>query len=375
MKRPAGKVQRRTPLESRDRPAKPRSKRPGVKRSPLRRAQPTRNSEPRDQDGVRLSRTRAPRLTRARDARRSSLDLDSDSAEKRSAPESTVKLQKRLAEAGLGSRRSMEELIQSGEVSVNGKLARLGMRVGTDERIVVRGELVSGRAARAAARLPRIVIYHKPEGEIVSKDDPEGRVSVFDRAAFLQRGRWLAVGRLDFNTCGLLVFTDSGELANRLSHPRFQVQRDYAVRILGELTVEQVRLLKTGVHLEDGNARFEMLESQGGEGSNRWYRVRVREGRNRLVRRMFSAIGLTVSRLMRTRFGPFELPPRLKRGQWERLEDKEVERAMTSLTGGGHVPRTVKNRPMPAQRESQAAEFRRAEAGKSHRRPRWSRAK
>ena len=259
------------------------------------------------------------------------------------APAPSIKLQKRLAEAGLGSRRAMEELIAAGEVTVNGRAARIGMRVSNLDQIVVRGVPLAVRDPRRAARTPRIVLYHKPEGEIVTRQDPQGRVSVFDRAAFLRKGRWLSIGRLDFNTCGLLVFTDSGELANRLSHPRFQMRRDYAVRILGSLTPEQVQALKAGIRLDDGEARFEVLEAQGGEGSNRWYRVRVREGRNRLVRRMFEALGLKVSRLMRTAFGPFELPPRVKRGQWLRLEEADVRIALRELmpearTGGGKRP-------------------------------------
>ena len=225
----------------------------------------------------------------------------------------------------------MEELIAAGEVTVNGRVARVGMRVSPVDRIVVRGEPVSARAAYRPERAPRIILYHKPEGEIVSRQDPQGRPSVFDRAEFLRTGRWLSIGRLDFNTCGLLVFTDSGELANRLSHPRFQMRRDYAVRILGALSPQQMQALKSGVQLEDGEARFEALESEGGEGSNRWYRVRVREGRNRLVRRMFEALGFKVSRLMRTAFGPFELPPRLKRGQWLRLDEADVRQALREL--------------------------------------------
>ncbi len=245
----------------------------------------------------------------------------------------TSKLQKRLAEAGLGSRRAMEELIQSGQVSVNGRVAQLGARVSPGDRIAVAGEPLLERAVPRAARQPRVVLYHKSEGEIVSRRDPEGRPSVFDRVPVVRRGRWLAVGRLDFNTCGLLVFTDSGELANQLTHPRYRQPRDYAVRIVGELSPEQTRKLRSGIELEDGPARFELLEPQGGEGTNRWYRVRVREGRNRLVRRMFAAAGMTVSRLMRTRFGPFELPPRLKRGHWMRLEADEIERALQQLDG------------------------------------------
>ncbi|RPI45480.1 MAG: rRNA pseudouridine synthase [Betaproteobacteria bacterium] len=261
----------------------------------------------------------------------------------------TVKLQKRLAEAGLGSRRAMEELIQSGQVSVNGRVAKLGARVAGGDRITVGGKPIDRERRAVAARLPRIVLYHKPEGEIVSRSDPEGRPSVFDRVPIVKRGRWLAVGRLDFNTCGLLIFTDSGEIANRLTHPRFQARRDYAVRVVGELSAEQLHKLRAGVQLDDGPAHFEILEPQGGEGTNRWYRVRVREGRNRLVRRLFAAAGCTVSRLMRTGFGPFDLPPRVKRGHWLRLESAEVKEALSRLesepTGG-----TARSRPVRAPR-------------------------
>jgi 23S rRNA pseudouridine2605 synthase len=260
-----------------------------------------------------------------------------------------MKLQKRLAETGLGSRRAMEALIQAGVVTVNGATAVLGVRVSARDRIAVRGEDVPAVRFESAPRLPRVVLYHKPEGEIVSRADPEGRPSVFDRVVAISRGRWLAVGRLDFNTCGLLIFTDSGALANRLTHPRFEIRRDYAVRVVGELTPEQLRSLRTGVALDDGPGRFDVIEHQGGEGTNRWYRVSVKEGRNRLIRRMFAAIGTTVSRLMRTRFGPFELPPRLKRGQWMKLEPDAVKVAMQALerlhSGGGESGRK------PARRE------------------------
>ncbi len=288
----------------------------------------------------------------------------------------TSKLQKRLAEAGLGSRRAMEELIQSGQVAVNGRVAKLGLRVGAGDRITVAGEPLAERRVAREARGPRVVLYHKPEGEIVSRSDPEGRPSVFDRVPVVQRGRWLAVGRLDFNTCGLLVFTDSGDLANRLTHPRFQQPRDYAVRIVGELTAEQIRSLRAGITLEDGPARFEMLEAQGGEGTNRWYRVRVREGRNRLVRRMFAATGMTVSRLMRTRFGPFELPPRLKRGQWLRVDAAEVQQALQQLQpkssdatprpASNAAPRAARGRPPERVKRPRVPQ---ATAGESARRP------
>lgn len=250
-----------------------------------------------------------------------------------SAPEdsTSVKLQKRLAESGMGSRRAMEELIEAGQVTVNGQLAKIGARVTIADEIAIAGKVVGRYRLPDAAGESQVLLYHKPEGEIVSRSDPEGRPSVFDRVPVARRGRWVAVGRLDYNTCGLLIFTDSGELANRLTHPRYRARRDYAVRLVGELSAEQIRTLRSGITLDDGPARFDVVEAEGGEGTNRWYRVRVREGRNRLVRRMFAAIGFTVSRLMRTAFGPFELPSRVKRGQWLKLDAREVQQALQRL--------------------------------------------
>lgn len=237
----------------------------------------------------------------------------------------TSKLQKLLAQRGLGSRREMEALIASGAVSVNGKVAVVGDRVGVGD--VVR---VGKRVLRMFAdeNLPRVLLYHKPDGEIVSRHDPEGRPSVFDKLPHLRSSKWIAIGRLDFNTSGLLIFTTDGTLANRLMHPRFEMEREYAVRILGKLTAEQMTHLTTGVDLDDGRAAFSLLEEQGGEGSNNWYRVILKEGKNREVRRMFEAVGLTVSRLMRVRFGPINLPPRIKRGQWLELEEKEIQKLL-----------------------------------------------
>lgn len=243
-------------------------------------------------------------------------------------PSTTFKLQKLLAQKGLGSRREMEELIATGAVSVNDKTATLGDRAGPGDVIRIGRRVIR---IHAEADLPKVLLYHKPEGEIVSRHDPEGRPSVFDKLPHLRSSKWTAIGRLDFNTSGLLIFTNDGTLANRLMHPRFEMEREYAVRILGELTEEQMQQLTTGVTLDDGEAAFTYLADQGGEGSNHWYRVILKEGKNREVRRMFEAIGLTVSRLMRVRFGPINLPPRIKRGQWLELDEKETRRLLSLI--------------------------------------------
>jgi len=185
---------------------------------------------------------------------------------------------------------------------------------------------------RFVAPPPRMLLYNKPAGEIVSAADPQGRPSVFDRLPRIRGSRWIAVGRLDFNTSGLMVFTTSGELAARMMHPRYGVEREYAVRVLGRLTDEQMRQLLRGVLLEDGPARFDAVTDAGGQGVNHWYHVTLREGRNREVRRMLEALGLRVSRLIRLRFGPFALPPGLKRGQWRELDPGEVAPALAALS-------------------------------------------
>ena len=237
------------------------------------------------------------------------------------APGKPERLQKALAQSGIGSRREMEELIAAGRVNVNGETAQIGQSVVPGDRVKVNGKLVP---LRFTQRSPRVLSYHKPEGEIVSRDDPEGRPTVFERLPILRKGRWLAVGRLDFNTSGLLLFTNDGDLANKLMHPRYELEREYAVRILGELTEEQVKSLTEGIQLEDGPAKFNLLRDEGGEGANHWYRVTISEGRNREVRRMFEAVGLTVSRLMRVRYGSVELPARLKRGMWMEMPEAEA---------------------------------------------------
>ncbi|NDC20523.1 MAG: rRNA pseudouridine synthase [Burkholderiaceae bacterium] len=239
--------------------------------------------------------------------------------------EDTVKLHKVLADAGMGSRREMEDLIIQGRVSVNSMPAHIGQRVGPSDIVRINGKVVH---RKIPTKPPRVILYHKPAGEIVSQADPEGRPSVFDRLPKPRQGRWIAVGRLDFNTEGLLLFTTSGELANRLMHPRYGVEREYAVRILGELSAESAEQLKTGITLDDGQARFLRLSQGGGDGANRWYSVALTEGRNREVRRMFEATGHVVSRLIRTRYGIFMLPPRLRRGKWEEVPMDSVAQLM-----------------------------------------------
>lgn len=238
------------------------------------------------------------------------------------------KLHKVLADAGIGSRREMEELIVAGRVSVNGEPAHIGQRVAPSDQVRVNGKVITRINTR---KPPRVILYHKPAGEIVSHDDPGGRASVFARLPKLRTGKWLSIGRLDLNTEGLLIFTTSGDMANRIMHPRYGSEREYAVRVLGEMDEAQRTSLVEGIELEDGKASFGTLDYLGGEGSNRWYRVTLQEGRNREVRRMFEAIGVTVSRLIRTRFGDVVLPRNLRRGRWEELDPNLVTALMVQL--------------------------------------------
>ena len=255
------------------------------------------------------------------------------------------RLQKVLAQAGVGSRREMEEWISAGRVTVNGEVATLGMRV--VEGDVVRAEKRTIYVKAAAEQgLPKVLLYHKQEGEIVSRDDPDGRTSVFDKLPKLRGQKLIAIGRLDFNTSGLLIFTTSGELANRLMHPRFEVEREYAVRVQGQMTPEQMRqMTKEGIELDDGLVTFDKLTDEGGEGFNHWYRLVLKEGRNRVVRRTFEALGLTVSRLIRVRFGLVNLPPQIKRGMMAELGAGEVTAIMNWV-----------KLPLPVPSQAQAVE-------------------
>jgi 23S rRNA pseudouridine2605 synthase len=236
------------------------------------------------------------------------------------------KLHKVLADSGLGSRRDMEELIVAGRVSVNGQPAHVGQRIGPRDQIKVNGKPIRRRipVQGQGPVLPRVMLYHKNAGEICTRDDPEHRATVFDRLPRLQNARWVAVGRLDFNTEGLLVFTTSGDLANKLMHPRYGWEREYAVRVLGRIEPEQQQKLLDGIELEDGMANFSSCHAIGGEGANSWYKVSLTEGRNREVRRMIESIGLTVSRLVRVRFGPVALPRSLARGRWGEISPEDV---------------------------------------------------
>ena len=266
------------------------------------------------------SGVRAPMLRRGRNqpANKRVLSPDDD------AP----KLHKVLAEAGMGSRREMEELIIAGRVSVNGEPAHIGQRIMPTDQVRINGKPVKRKLPN---KPPRVLLYHKPTGEIVSHADPEGRPSVFDRLPPMKTAKWLAVGRLDFNTEGLLMLTTSGDLANRFMHPRYSVEREYAVRVVCELTEGNRQKLLHGVELDDGPANFLRIRDGGGEGTNHWYHVALAEGRNREVRRMFEAAGLMVSRLIRTRHGPIPLPRGLKRGRWEELDEAQVRKLMATV--------------------------------------------
>jgi 23S rRNA pseudouridine2605 synthase len=230
------------------------------------------------------------------------------------------RLQKLLAAAGLGSRREIETWIEAGRVTVEGRLAKLGDRASPTDSIAVDGKPVT----LSRSETPRVLLYHKPVGELVTRSDPQGRATVFSR---LPAGRWVAVGRLDINSAGLLLFTDSGELANRLMHPRYEIEREYVARVQGRLSPEVLEKLRKGVQLEDGVAAFVSIrerEGREGTGSNHWYRVALREGRNREVRRLFEAVGARVNRLTRVRFGPLELPADLPPGSWREIKNPVI---------------------------------------------------
>jgi len=232
------------------------------------------------------------------------------------------KLQKVLARAGLGSRREIEEWIEAGRIVVNGIVAKLGDRVTELDNVVVDNKRIEIQATDLVP--PRVLMYHKPEGQICTQDDPEGRETVFEHLPKVRSGRWVMVGRLDINTSGLLLFTTDGELANYLMHPSQQVEREYAVRVFGQVSPETIARLKAGVKLEDGMAKFDHIVDGGGEGSNHWYHVVLKEGRNREVRRLWESQGVKVSRLIRVRYANLILPRSLHLGRWEELSLEQV---------------------------------------------------
>lgn len=236
------------------------------------------------------------------------------------------RIQKVLANAGLGSRREIEGWIREGRIRVNGRTAVPGDRIGPRDKVRIDGRDI--HLEKAAPDKPRVLAYYKPAGEVCSRRDEKGRKSVFDRLPRLKRGRWINIGRLDINSIGLLLFTNNGELANRCMHPSSRMEREYAVRVMGEATTEQLDNLRRGVQLEDGTARFTDIVDSGGKGSNHWYHVVIMEGRNREVRRLWESQGLTVSRLMRVRYGPYILPRRKRPGDFWDLDDAEVRKLM-----------------------------------------------
>ena len=236
-------------------------------------------------------------------------------------PRAGEKLQKVLARTGMGSRREMERWIEAGRVTINGKPARLGDRVDGRVRIAVDGRAVE----IAPAEKTRCILYHKPTGEVCSRKDPQGRRTVYQRLPKLKSGRWISIGRLDYNTSGLLLFTTDGELANVLMHPSSNIEREYMVRVMGDVSQDMLQRMLEGVMLDDGDARFTDIQDGGGDGINRWYYVVLMEGRNREVRRLWESQGLTVSRLKRVRYGEVFIPSKVKQGQWVELEPKEVK--------------------------------------------------
>ncbi len=263
------------------------------------------------------------------------------------------KLQKVLARAGLGSRREMERWIEEGRIAVNGRVATLGDRVDEKVRITVDGRSLD----TAPAVQTRCILYHKPPGEVCSRKDPEGRRTVFERLPKLKSGRWISIGRLDFNTSGLLLFTTDGDLANALMHPSSNIEREYMVRVMGKVEMEMLHRMVEGVMLEDGMARFTDITDAGGEGINRWFYVVLMEGRNREVRRLWESQGLTVSRLKRVRYGEVFIPSRVKQGQWAEMEPAEIK----SLYRMANLPMKEVKRVTLKEREIMERQF-----GKRH---------
>lgn len=243
-------------------------------------------------------------------------------------PNNSEKLQKVLAQAGMGSRREMEKVIDEGRVRVNGEIAKLGDRVLPRDRISMDNQLLK---KTMVVKKPRVLLYNKPDNQVCSSKDEEGRETVFAHLPRIHSGRWIMVGRLDLNTSGLLLFTDNGELAYRLMHPKYAVEREYAVRVYGKVDNMMLANLKKGVMLDDGGAKFDSITLSGGEGMNTWYHVTLHEGKNKEVRRLWESQGVTVSRLTRVRYGDLTLPPYLKPGRYQELEGTELQSVLKQV--------------------------------------------
>ncbi len=234
------------------------------------------------------------------------------------------RIQKALARAGYGSRRGLETMIKDGKVTVNGEVAKLGDQITPNDTVRLENKPLS--AKRLWQQPQKVILYNKPVGEVCTRSDPEGRRTIFQSLPTPEQGRWVSVGRLDINTSGLIILTTDGELANRLMHPSNEMDREYAVRVLGDVTSEMMQNLRDGVELEDGKAKFSDIQKAGGEGANSWFHVVIQEGRNRAVRRLWESQGVQVSRLMRVRYGPTVIPKQLKMGRWMMLETADLER-------------------------------------------------
>ena len=256
---------------------------------------------------------------------------------------SDERVQKALSRMGFGSRREIERWIEQGRIKINGKVCALGDRVKPGDWVHVDGRRIIVREQKQATT--RVIMYHKPEGEVCTRSDPEGRPTVFDNLPKAGRSRWISIGRLDINTSGLLLFTTNGELANRLMHPSHAVEREYAVRVQGTVTAEHIRQLLAGIMLDDGPARFDDIQDGGGEATNHWYYVVISEGRKREVRRLWEAVGARVSRLIRVRYGNIIMPKSLRKGRVKELEPREI------IMLGESVELELEPKPKPAQRK------------------------
>lgn len=242
------------------------------------------------------------------------------------------KIQKVLANAGLASRRHIENWLREERISVNGQIAKLGDRITTNDKVRVDGREI--KLIKSESKKTRVLLYHKPEGEICSRSDPENRPTIFDHLPLLRNGRWISVGRLDFNTSGVLLLTNDGELAHQLMHPSKEIEREYAVRIQGQVSPHMIQTLKKGVLIDNEPAHFDSITDAGGEGTNHWYHVLVKEGRNRIVRKLWESQGVKISRLTRIRFGIVLLPRMLRRGKWMELEKDTIEALKKSVSTG-----------------------------------------